>query len=302
VNLADSLAPSSVGKSAQHLALGFFDGLHLGHQRVILGGKIPHPPVATAVLTFRDHPLSILHPERHPALITGLPHKIRVLERWGIGLTIALPFDQARSQQVPAAFLAELAAAFPALKTISVGPNWRFGKNRSGDVDLLGRWCADRKILLDNPDPVLHAGTRISSSRIRESIQKGNLEEASSMLGRPFTLLGRVVTGDGRGKEIGFPTANLKTEDECLPPDGVFAGRALLPEKKTYIAAINLGTRPTFNGLDRRIEAHLIGYSGDLTGAEIDLEFHRFIRPEMKFHDAQSLSAQIKSDLKTISG
>ncbi|NBQ55059.1 MAG: hypothetical protein EBU36_00150 [Verrucomicrobia bacterium] len=225
MNLADSLAPSSVGKSAQHLALGFFDGLHLGHQRVILGGKIPHPPAATAVLTFRDHPLSILHPERHPALITG-----------------------------------------------------------------------------DNPDPVLHAGTRISSSRIRESIQKGNLEEASSMLGRPFTLLGRVVTGDGRGKEIGFPTANLKTEDECLPPDGVFAGRALLPEKKTYIAAINLGTRPTFNGLDRRIEAHLIGYSGDLTGAEIDLEFHRFIRPEMKFHDAQSLSAQIKSDLKTISG
>jgi riboflavin kinase/FMN adenylyltransferase len=302
VNLADSLDPSSVGKSTQHLALGFFDGLHLGHQRVILGGKIPHPPAATAVLTFRDHPLSILHPERHPALITGLPHKIRVLERWGIGLTIALPFDQSRSQQEPPAFLAELAAAFPVLKTVSVGPNWRFGKNRSGDVELLARWCADRKIILDNPDPVLHAGCRISSSRIREAIQKGNLEEASSMLGRPFTLLGRVITGDGRGKEIGFPTANLKTEDECLPPDGVFAGRALLPEKKTYMAAINLGTRPTFNGQDRRIEAHLIGYSGDLTGDEIDLEFHRFIRPEKKFHDAQSLSAQIKSDLTTISG
>ena len=302
MNLADSLDPSSVGKSTQHLALGFFDGLHLGHQRVILGGKIPHPPAATAVLTFRDHPLSILHPERHPALITGLPHKIRVLERWGIGLTIALPFDQSRSQQEPPAFLAELAAAFPVLKTVSVGPNWRFGKNRSGDVELLARWCADRKIILDNPDPVLHAGCRISSSRIREAIQKGNLEEASSMLGRPFTLLGRVITGDGRGKEIGFPTANLKTEDECLPPDGVFAGRALLPEKKTYMAAINLGTRPTFNGQDRRIEAHLIGYSGDLTGDEIDLEFHRFIRPEKKFHDAQSLSAQIKSDLTTISG
>lgn len=302
MNLADSLDPSSVGKSTQHLALGFFDGLHLGHQRVILGGKIPHPPAATAVLTFRDHPLSILHPERHPALITGLPHKIRVLERWGIGLTIALPFDQSRSQQEPPAFLAELAAAFPVLKTVSVGPNWRFGKNRSGDVELLARWCADRKIILDNPDPVLHAGCRISSSRIREAIQKGNLEEASSMLGRPFTLLGRVITGDGRGKEIGFPTANLKTEDECLPPDGVFAGRALLPEKKTYMAAINLGTRPTFNGQDRRIEAHLIGYSGDLTGDEIDLEFHRFIRPEKKFHDAQSLSAQIKSDLTTIRG
>ena len=300
MTLADSLAPSPGGESIRHLALGFFDGLHLGHQRVILGGKIPHPPSSTAVLTFRDHPLSILHPERHPALITGLPHKIRVLERWGIGLTIALPFDQSRSQQEPAAFLAELAGAFPGLRTVSVGPTWRFGKNRSGDVDLLTRWCSERKVMLDNPDPVLHEGTRISSSRIREAIQKGNLAEASAMLGRPFTLLGRVITGDGRGKEIGFPTANLKTDDECLPPDGVFAGRALLPGKIAYTAAINLGTRPTFNGRDRRIEAHLLGYGGDLTGAEIDLEFHRFIRPEMKFQNAQSLAEQIKSDLISI--
>jgi len=300
VNLADSLAPSPAGKSIRHLALGFFDGLHLGHQRVILGGKIPHPPAATAVVTFRDHPLSILHPERHPALITGLPHKIRVLERWGIGFTITLPFDASRSQQEPGDFLQELASAFPSLNTVSVGPNWRFGKNRSGDVELLARWCADRKILLDKPDPVLHAGMRISSSRIREAIQLGNLNEASAMLGRPFTLLGRVVPGDGRGKEIGFPTANLSTEDECLPPDGVFAGRAALPEKKIYTAAINLGTRPTFNGDDRRIEAHLVGFSGDLTGAEIDLEFHRFIRAEMKFQSAQSLSQQIKVDLVSI--
>ena len=300
MNQADSLAPSPAGESIRHLALGFFDGLHLGHQRVILGGKIPQPPAATAVLTFRDHPLSILHPERHPALINGLPHKIRVLERWGIGLTIALPFDESRSQQAPSAFLGELSAAFPNLQTISVGPNWRFGKNRSGDVELLSRWCAERKILLDNPDPVLHAGLRISSSRIREAIQTGNLHEASEMLGRPYTLLGRVVHGDGRGQEIGFPTANLSTEDECLPPDGVFAGRAILGEKKFYTAAINLGTRPTFNGRDRRIEAHLIGYAGDLTGTEMDLEFHRFIRSEMKFADTQSLAEQIKSDLISI--
>ena len=300
MNLAESLAPSPAGTSIRHLALGFFDGLHLGHQRVILGGKLPHPPASTAVLTFRDHPLSILHPERHPALITGLPHKIRVLERWGIGLTIALPFDESRSRQEPSAFLGELAGAFPNLQTVSVGPNWRFGKNRSGDVSLLASWCAKREILLDNPDPVLHAGTRISSSRIREAIQKGDLQEASAMLGRPFTVLGRVGSGDGRGKEIGFPTANLNTEDECLPPDGVFAGRAVLPERKTYTAAINLGTRPTFNGRDRRIEAHLIGYAGDLTGAEIDLEFHRFIRPEMKFQNAKSLAEQIKTDLNSI--
>ena len=297
MNLADSLAPSPSGKPIRHLALGFFDGLHLGHQRVILGGSVPHSAVVTAVLTFRDHPLSILHPEKHPALITGLPHKIRVLERWGIGLAVTLPFDTARSQQEPDAFLAELGTAFPSLQTVSVGPNWRFGKDRSGDVDLLARWCADRKILLDNPEPVLHGGQRISSSRIRQAIQTGNLDDASAMLGRPFTILGRVVPGDGRGQSIGFPTANLRTEDECLPPDGVYAGRAVLPEKKLWKAAINLGTRPTFQGSDRRVEAHLIGYSGNLVNTEIDLELHQFVRPEMKFSDARHLSKQIKKDL-----
>lgn len=300
MNLADSLAPSSAGKSIRHLALGFFDGLHLGHQRVILGGAIPHPPAATAVLTFRDHPLSILHPEKHPDLITGFPHKIRVLERWGIGQTVALPFDESRSQQEPASFLTELATAFPSLQTVSVGPNWRFGKNRSGDVKLLSRWCSEKKILLDNPDPVLHAGSRISSSRIREAIHRGNLPDASAMLGRPFTLLGRVVPGDGRGKQIGYPTANLQTQDECLPPDGVYAGQALLAEKKSWPAAMNLGTRPTFQGTDRRIEAHLIGYSGNLVGTEIDLEFHQFIRPEMKFSDPATLSEQIKRDIDSV--
>jgi len=300
VNLADSLAPSPAGKSIRHLALGFFDGLHLGHQRVILGGTRPHPPSATAVLTFRDHPLSVLHPEKHPALITGFPHKIRVLERWGIGLTVALPFDESRSQQEPASFLTELAAAFPQLQTVSVGPNWRFGKNRSGDVELLSRWCSEKKILLDNPEPVLHAESRISSSRIREAIQHGNLPEASAMLGRPFTLLGRVVPGDGRGKQIGFPTANLQTQDECLPPDAVYAGQALLAEKKSWPAAINLGTRPTFQGTDRRIEAHLIGYSGNLVGTEIDLEFHQFIRAEMKFSNSNQLAEQIKKDLSFV--
>lgn len=297
MNLADSLAPSPSGKSIRHLALGFFDGLHLGHRRVILGGSVPHIPAVTAVLTFRDHPLSILHPEKHPALITGLPHKIRVLERWGIGLAVTLPFDTARSRQEPDAFLTELGAAFPSLQTVSVGPNWRFGRNRSGDVDLLARWCSTRKIIFDNPDPVLHAGERISSSRIRQAIQTGNLDEASAMLGRPFTILGRVMAGDGRGHGIGFPTANLGTEDECLPPDGVYAGRAVLAEKKPWTAAINLGTRPTFQGSDRRIEAHLIGYTGNLVDTEIDLEFHQFIRPEMKFSDAVQLSEQIKKDV-----
>ena len=300
MNQADSLTPSPIGTAIRHLSLGFFDGLHLGHQRVILGGTTPHIPSATAVLTFREHPLSILHPERHPALITGLPHKLRLLERWNIGLTIALPFDSTRSQQDPTAFLAELAATFPTLRTVSVGPNWRFGKNRSGDVEMLSSWCSQRSILLDNPDPVLYSEERISSSRIRVAIQSGKLTDASAMLGRPFTILGRVKTGEGRGHDLGYPTANLATEDECLPPNGVYAGRACLADGSFHLAAINLGTCPTFGGKNRNIEAHLPKFSGQLVGQEIDLEFHRYLRPEKKFPDARSLSDQIRKDVEAV--
>ena len=296
----DSLASSPSGKSIRHLALGFFDGLHLGHRRVILGGEKPHVPDHTAVLTFRDHPLSVLHPEKHPLLITGLPHKLRILERWQIGLTVALPFDTARSQQEPADFLKELASAFPLLQTVSVGPNWRFGKNRSGDVALLARWCSDRKILLDNPEPVLFDGERISSSRIRAAIVSGQLANTAEMLGRPFTLFGTVGPGAGRGAGLGFATANLQTEDECLPPEGVYAGRAHLPDGKNFPAAINLGPQPTFGGRERHPEAHLIGFAGNLSGQKLDLEFSKFLRPIQKFNSAQDLTTQIKSDISAV--
>ena len=300
MTVADSLQPSSAGSSIRHLALGFFDGLHLGHRRVILGGEKPHAPAQTAVLTFRDHPLSVLHPEKHPALITGLPHKLRVLGRWQIGMVVALPFDSSRSRQDPVDFLAEQAQAFSGLQTNSVGPNWRFGKNRSGDVKLLGHWCAERKILLDNPDPVLFGGDRISSSRIRAAILSGQLGDTAEMLGRPFTLFGTVGPGAGRGAGLGFATANLQTEDECLPPEGVYAGRAHLADEKTFPAAINLGPQPTFDGKERHPEAHLIGFAGNLSGQKLDLEFSKFLRPIRKFDSARDLAEQIKNDISAV--
>jgi len=155
-------------------------------------------------------------------------------------------------------------------------------------------------VTLDNPAPVLYQGERISSSRIRTRIQSGDLSEASAMLGRPFTILGKVGSGDGRGKGLGFPTANLETEDECLPPDGVYAGQALLSDGQRFPAAINLGNRPTFDGQSRRIEAHLPGFSGNLRGDEMDLEFHHWIRGEKKFNDATALVAQIRLDVQSV--
>ena len=297
MTVADSLAPSAAGTAIEHLALGVFDGLHLGHRRIILGGETPHAPARTAVLTFRDHPLSVLHPEKHPLLITGLPHKLRILQRWEIGMTVALPFDSARSRQEPADFLKELGSAFPSLQTVSVGPNWRFGKNRTGDVTLLARWCAEKKIFLDNPGPVLFAGERISSSRIRVAITSGQLGETAKMLGRPFTLFGTVGKGAGRGAGLGFATANLHTEDECLPPEGVYAGRAQLAGGKTFPAAINLGPKPTFGGREKHAEAHLIGFHGDLSKESLELEFSKFLRPVQKFNSAEALKDQVQKDI-----
>ena len=299
MTVVDSLTPAA-GKNIRHLALGFFDGLHLGHRRVILGGEKPHAPAQTAVLTFRDHPLSVLHPEKHPLLITGLPHNLRILERWLIGMAVALPFDATRSRQEPVDFLRELTSAFPSLQTVSVGPSWRFGKNRSGDVDLLARWCAERKIFLDNPEPVLFGGERISSSRIRAAITAGQLGDSAEMLGRPFTLFGTVGPGAGRGAGLGFATANLQTDDECLPPEGVYAGRAHLADGKTFPAAINLGPQPTFDGKERHPEAHLIGFAGNLSGQKLDLEFSKFLRPIQKFNSADDLATQIKSDISAV--
>jgi riboflavin kinase/FMN adenylyltransferase len=165
---------------------------------------------------------------------------------------------------------------------------------------MLSAWCKKQGAVLDNPPPVLYQNERISSSRIRTAIREGKLIDASAMLGRPFTILGQIVPGDGRGHGLGFPTANLATEDECLPPDGVYAGRACLADGTFHPAAINLGTGPTFERHQRKIEAHLPSFTGNLGGQEMDLEFHRFIREEKKFANPSALADQIRQDVTSI--
>ena len=147
---------------------------------------------------------------------------------------------------------------------------------------------------------MVFAGERISSSRIRAAILSGQLADTAEMLGRPFTLFGTVGPGAGRGAGLGFATANLQTEDECLPPEGVYAGRAHLADEKTFPAAINLGPQPTFDGQERHPEAHLIGFAGNLSGQKLDLEFSKFLRPIQKFNSAQDLAAQIKTDISEV--
>jgi riboflavin kinase/FMN adenylyltransferase len=293
-----SLAAAGEQGSFDHLAIGFFDGLHLGHRAVICGGRDPGYLQKVCVFTFEPHPIAVLNPEGKPPLITGLPHKLKILEDWQVGSVLAFPFDLGRSMQDPLDFLSELISALPGIRTISVGTRWRFGHQRRGDTTLLSSFCAARGIDVQINQPVSHGHEIISSSRLRTIIQSGNLSEAGTLLGRPYQLFGTVVHGRQLGRSIGVPTANLQTEDECFPPSGVYAGHAILDGGERVPAAINLGHRPTVDNASAvQIEAHLLNFNADLYGRELFLEPLHFLRPEKKFGSLDSLKSAISRDI-----
>lgn len=293
-----SLAAAGEMGSFDHLAIGFFDGLHLGHRAVICGGRDPGQMQKVCVFTFEPHPIAVLNPAGKPPLITGLPHKLKILEDWQAGAVLTFPFDLGRSMQDPLDFLSELTSALPGIRSISVGTRWRFGHRRLGDTGMLSSFCKARGIDVQINEPVAHHGEIISSSRLRTVIQSGDLAEAGALLGRPYQLFGTVVKGRQLGRSIGVPTANLRTDDECFPPSGVYAGHAVLAGGERIPAAINLGHRPTVDNAPAvQIEAHLLDFNADLYGREIFLEPRHFLRPEEKFDSLDSLKAAIGRDI-----
>jgi len=284
--------------SFDHLAIGFFDGLHRGHRAVICGNRSPQQLAQVCVFTFEPHPIAVLNPAGKPPLITGLPHKLKILEKWQIESVLTFPFDLGRSLQDPLDFLDELTKALPQIRSISVGTRWRFGHQRRGDVDMLSSFCRALGIEVQINKPVLCQNEIISSSRLRLMIQSGNLVEASDILGRPFQLFGKVVRGRQLGRSLGVPTANLQTEDDCLPPSGVYAGYAILESGKRHLSAINMGHRPTIDNIaPPQIEAHLLDFSADLYGQNLFLEPTHFLRSEEKFASLDALKSAIERDI-----
>lgn len=280
-----------------HLALGVFDGVHLGHQEVISravtaaareGGE-------AGVLTFDPYPIRVLAPEKAPRrLLASLDHKADILARIGVDFLLAVPFDLTRAAQAAEDFVREIAAV--GVKTVAVGEDWRFGKGRGGDVALLARLGAELGFRIEAVPPVMMDGERISSTRIRQAIRDGSLASAAAMLGRPYTVAGRVVTGRKLGRTIGFPTANVEPGEEQFPPDGVWAVRVRLGERGLTGVA-NLGIRPTVDGRNRTLEVHLFDFQGDLYGQVIEVEFVAFLRGEQKFGSLDELQAAIRRDV-----
>jgi riboflavin kinase/FMN adenylyltransferase len=282
------------------LAIGFFDGVHLGHQQIIrqtIADARQHDAIAL-VLTFDRHPNSIVAPDRVPPLIYSLPQKLRAIESLGADTLLALHFDEAFSRQTGEAFIRSLSNDLGKIQSLCVGANFTFGHKRSGNVVLLRKLGAELDFIVHGLAAVALDDQIVSSTRIRETLRTGDFDTASQMLGRPYAISGRVVEGDRLGRQLGFPTANLDTAGLLLPPNGVYAGLTCV-NKKDYRVALNIGLRPTVtdNQPQLRVEAHLLDFDGQLYGEELEVEIDGKLRDEKKFASPTELREQIARDV-----
>ena len=281
------------------LAVGVFDGLHLGHQEVIRAAQehaTQHHGTAV-VVTFDPHPIRVLRPEKAPQLLYGPRHQQRELDRSGISCLLNCPFTTETARTPAHEFIRQLIQASRPLGCISVGYAWQFGHRREGNIHLLMELGQQFGFAVYGVPPVKIGGETVSSTLIREAVATGDFERAAALLGRKHTVFGTVVEGQKLGRQLGFPTANVAVENEQLPPLGVYAAETLIQDE--WLPAVaNLGRRPTVaEDADPTLEVHIPDWSGDLYGQDIEVRFTRFLRPEMKFDGLEALKAQIRRDI-----
>lgn len=295
--------PAEFGASGRPVAvaIGVFDGVHRGHQQVIrrLVEEGQRSGATTLVVTFDRHPNALVAPERTPPLIQSLGQRLRAIADLGPEAAWIIRFDRAFSQQPGEAFVRALARDFRPLASVFVGDRFHFGYRRSGNVALLERVGAELGFRTHAIQGVAAEGQVISSTRIREAIRAGDLDDAAGLLGRRYALAGTVIAGRRLGRELGFPTANLAVEGLVLPPGGVYAAVATWTGRRQP-AVVNVGTRPTVDAhsLALHVEAHLLDFSGDLYGEELELAFVQRLRDERQFAEISALQTQIAADLR----
>jgi riboflavin kinase/FMN adenylyltransferase len=282
------------------LAIGVFDGVHLGHraviERALSDARNCHG--TAVVVTFDPHPARVLRPGQAPRLLTSTPHKIRLLRQLGVPHLLVIKFDAAFAATTAEDFIQSLHRACSKLREICVGHQWSFGHARQGNLKLLEQLGNKLGFHEVGVQAVEIDGAIASSTLVRSAVEKGDLETAARFLGRPFSILGSVVHGDHVGKKLGFPTANLAAHNEQFPPDGVYAVQALLRGERLG-GIVNIGVRPTFHPetAARILELHLLDFSDDVYGEEIEVIFQKFLRPEIKFGGGDELRAQIVQDI-----
>lgn len=280
------------------VAVGNFDGVHLGHQAVLrrtvdLARRGRGPAVA---LTFVPHPIRILAPGREPERLTPLERKLELIADCGIDIAVVLAFDRKLAAMAPEAFAGDVLAAGVGAQVVIVGADFRFGKNRAGDVGVLRELGPELGFVVEPCQPVEVGGQPVSSTRVRAALLEGDAALAARLLGRAHEVAGVVVAGDRRGRELGFPTANLGGIRTLLPGLGVYACWARVG-KARYMAAVDIGDRPTF-GRGRSVEAFLLDFDGDLYGRELVLGFVDRLRSDERFESIEALVAQIGRDVE----
>jgi riboflavin kinase/FMN adenylyltransferase len=302
MNVYRSLEEVPQAPGGRSLALGTFDGVHTGHRRVIrsaLDWARTHGATAS-VVTFDPHPLQILRPQEPPQLITTTPVKIDLIGTLGVDEVIVIGFTKSFSMLAPEEFCRDVLGEALQAAHVSVGANFRFGHAAAGDADLLlsrSEFGAEIVPLVES------GGETVSSSRIRQLVSSGSVAEAAALLEAPFQIDGEVVEGAGRGRVLDMPTANLEPAPEVVvPAAGVYAGVARA-EGEEWPAAVNIGVRPTFETAgDTKVEAHLVGYEGDLYGRTVRLCFLERLRDELRFESAEELMAQMQDDVERTVG
>ncbi len=281
------------------VALGNFDGVHLGHAAVLRAAHAARPELPLAALTFEPHPREHFRPDDPPFRLTPLPAKAAALGALGARIVYAIPFNAEFAAKSAEAFVEEVLHRGIGARHLACGADFAFGHRRGGDVALLTREAEKRGIGLSVVPPVVDEGGPISSTRIRRVLQDGYPERAAAKLGRPWEIRGEVVAGDRLGRVLGWPTANMWLGRHLEPARGVYAVRVALPDGGATLrgGVANIGRRPTLGGDPQtRLETHIFDFDGDLYGREIGVQLIHFLRPDVKFADLEALKAAIAED------
>ena len=301
MNVLRSITNLSTLPGPLFLAIGVFDGVHLGHQAVI-STSATHAREAggtAVVVTFDPHPAKVLRPDNAPHLLTATQHKIALIRDLGAAHLLVLRFDREFAATSPEDFVRQLVENSRPLREICVGHEWSFGKGRAGNLALLKELGRASGFNVIGVEAVKVNGEVVSSTAIRKAVAEGNLVKATQMLGREYTILGTVIRGAQLGRQLGFPTANLSAHSEQFPPNGVYVAEARLGGT-LHRGVANLGFRPTVTDgkSERLLELHLFDLDGEIYGEEMEVRFLRYLRPEQKFAGVGALKTQIAEDVR----
>ncbi len=280
------------------ITIGVFDGVHIGHQSILAALRERAEAGTVGVVTFREHPAVLLRPDAAPPMLTSLAQRLELLESYDTDVVAVLEFEQVRRMQ-PIAFVSTILNGALNGVHVVVGKGFRFGHNASGNEEVLATLGEEFDFTVEVVD-IMGGDNPVSSTVVREALAQGDVERAATMLGRPFQLRGAVVVGDRRGRQLGFPTANLELDpSRAVPQYGVYSALTRTADRTRHPSVVNIGVRPTFGGMAQVVEVHLLDQNLDLYGQELHVEFMSRIRPERRFDGIEELVEQIGRDILT---